>query len=85
MVIERENENYPDYFEVSDEELKLIGDIRQEVIKYQGNLNVLGDIIEIDENYILVKYFPDESQMKDNTKVFTDFITINRKTLKWEM
>ena len=85
MVIERENENYPDYFEVSEEELKLIGDIRQEVIKYRGNLNVLGDIIEIDENYILVKYFPDESQMKDNTKVFTDFITINRKTLKWEM
>ena len=85
MVIERENENYPDYFEVSDEELELIGNIRQEVIKYRGNLNVLGDIIEIDENYILVKYFPDESQMKDKTKVFTDFITINRKTLKWEM
>ena len=85
MVIERENENYPDYFEVSEEELKLIGDIRQEVIKYRGNLNVLGDIIEIDENYILVKYFPDEKQLEDKSKTFTDFITINRKTLKWEM
>ena len=85
MVIERENENYPDYFEVSEEELKLIGDIRQEVIKYRGNPNVLGDIIEIDENYILVKYFSDEKQIEDKSKVFTDFITINRKTLKWEM
>ena len=85
MVIERENENYPDYFEVSEEELKLIGDIRQEVIKYRGNPNVLGDITDINEDYILVKYFPDEKQLEDKSKTFTEFITINRKTLKWEM
>ena len=85
MVIERENENYPDYFEVSEEELRLIGDIRQEIIKYRDNPNILGDIIEIDENYILVKYFSDEKQLEDKSKTFTEFITINRKTLKWEM
>ena len=85
MVIEKENEIYPDYFEVSEKELELIGKVRQEVIKYRDNPNILGDITEINEDYILVKYFPDENQLEDKTKTFTDFITINRKTLKWEM
>ena len=85
MVIEKENENYPDYFEVSEKELKLIGKVRQEVIKYRDNPNILGDITEINEDYILVKYSPDENQLGDKTKTFTDFITINRKTLTWEM
>ena len=85
MVIERENENYPDYFEVSEEELKLIGDIRQEIIKYRDNPNILGDIKDINEDYILVKYFSDEKQLEDKSKTFIEFITINRKTLKWEM
>ena len=85
MVIERENENYPDYLEVSEKELELISKIRQEVIKYRDNPNVLGDITDINEDYILEKYFPDEKQLEDKSKTFTDFITINRKTLKWEM
>lgn len=85
MVIEKENENYPDYFGVSEKELELIGKVRQEVIKYRDNPNILGDITEINEDYILVKYFPDENQLEDKTKTFTDFITINRKTLTWEM
>lgn len=85
MVIEKENENYPDYFGVSEKELELIGGVRQEVIKYRDNPNILGDITEINEDYILVKYFPDENQLEDKTKTFTDFITINRKTLTWEM
>ena len=85
MVIERENENYPDYFEVSEKELGLISKIRQEVIKYRDNPNVLGDIKDINEDYILIKYFPDEKQLEDKSKTFTEFITINRKTLKWEM
>ena len=85
MVIEKENENYPDYFEVSEKELELIGKVRQEVIKYRDNPNILGDITEINADYILVKYFPDENQLEDKTKTFTDFITINRKTLTWEM
>lgn len=66
-------------------ELELIGKVRQEVIKYRDNPNILGDITEINEDYILVKYFPDENQLEDKTKTFTDFITINRKTLTWEM
>ena len=49
MVIERENENYPDYLEVSEKELELISKIRQEVIKYRDNTNVLGDITDINE------------------------------------
>lgn len=85
MVIERENENYPDYLEVSEKELELISKIRQEIIKYRDNTNVLGDITDINEDYILIKYFPDEKQLEDKSKTFTDFITINRKTLKWEM
>ena len=85
MVIEKENENYPDYFEVSEKELELIGKVRQEVIKYRDNPNILGDITEINEDYILVKYFPDENQLEDKKKTFIDFITINRKTLTWEM
>lgn len=85
MVIEKENENYPDYFEVSEEELKLIGDIRQEIIKYRDNPNILGDIKDINEDYILVKYFSDEKHLEDKSKTFIEFITINRKTLKWEM
>ena len=85
MVIERENENYPDYLEVSEKELELISKIRQEVIKYRDNPNVLGDIKDINEDYILIKYFPDEKQLEDKSKTFTEFITINRKTLKWEM
>ena len=85
MVIEKENENYPDYFEVSEKELELIGKVRQEVIKYRDNTNILGDITEINEDYILVKYFPDENQLEDKKKTFIDFITINRKTLTWEM
>ena len=85
MVIEKENESYPDYFEVSEKELELIGKVRQEVIKYRDNPNILGDITEINEDYILVKYFPDENQLEDKKKTFTDFITINRKTLTWEM
>ena len=85
MVIEKENENYPDYFEVSEKELELISKIRQEVIKYRDNPNVLGDITDINEDYILIKYFSDEKQLEDKSKTFTDFITINRKTLKWEM
>ena len=85
MVIEKENENYPDYFEVSEKELELIGKVRQEVIKFRDNPNVLGDIKDINEDYILIKYFPDEKQLEDKSKTFTEFITINRKTLKWEM
>ena len=85
MVIEKENENYPDYLEVSEKELELISKIRQEVIKYRDNPNVLGDIKDINEDYILIKYFPDEKQLEDKSKTFTEFITINRKTLKWEM
>ena len=85
MVIERENENYPDYLEVSEKELELISKIRQEVIKYRDNPNVLGDIKDINEDYILIKYFPDEKQLEDKSKTFTEFITINRKTLKWEI
>ena len=85
MVIEKENENYPDYLEVSEKELELISKIRQEVIKYRDNPNVLGDIKDINEDYILIKYFPDEKQLEDKSKTFTDFITINRKTLKWEI
>lgn len=85
MVIEKENENYPDYFEVSEKELELIGKVRQEVIKYRDNPNILGDITEINEDYIIVKYFPDENQLEDKKKTFIDFITINRKTLTWEM
>ena len=85
MVIEKENEHYPYYFEVAEKERELIGKVRQEVIKYRDTPNILGDITEINEDYILVKYFPDENQLEDKTKTFTDFITINRKTLTWEM
>lgn len=70
-----QEEEIPEFMEITDKELEVIGNIREQIMKSYG-ADVTGDVADIDENTITVVYTVDE---KDQV------VTFNRLTLQWDI
>ena len=72
---EPNQEDFREVFYTTDDELKVIGNLRQQIISFYSEPRIMGDITEIDADTIVVRYFNDDIDL---------LMKINRRKLTWD-
>lgn len=69
------DDSVPKVFETTDAELEVIGNLRQKLIEYYSEPNMMADICSIDVDSMIIRFFFKEE--------IEEYMTIDRKSLTW--